>query len=33
LKWHGSLVQMLNDHYGHLLAHAARAKLAKVRLT
>lgn len=29
----GTSVQMLNDHYGHLVAHAARAKLAKVRLT
>ncbi|MFZ1867194.1 MAG: site-specific integrase [Steroidobacteraceae bacterium] len=29
----GTSVQMLNDHYGHLVAHAARAKLARVRLT
>lgn len=29
----GTSVQMLNDHYGHLVAHAARAKLAKMRLT
>jgi integrase len=29
----GTSVQMLNDHYGHLVAHAARAKLAKIRLT
>jgi integrase len=29
----GTSVQMLNEHYGHLVAHAARAKLAKMRLT